>query len=184
MFITEYIKNPSKTGAVSPSSKYLADKMLKDIDFSNSKVIVEYGSGTGVFTEKILARVSNDTKVILIEINKQFYNTLMRLYGHKNNVIILNDSVENIDNILYEYSIKEVDYIISGLPFASLPKDVSDNILSKTKNILKNKGEFITFQYTLLKRKYLNMFLDEVSIDRVMRNIPPAYVLRFKEKMK
>ncbi|MGG7059514.1 class I SAM-dependent methyltransferase [Clostridium tertium] len=184
MFITEYIKDPSRTGAVSPSSKYVADKMLKDIKFSNSKVIVEYGPGTGVFTEKILARVSNDTKVILIEINKHFYNVLKRLYGHKNNVIILNDSVENVDNILEKYSIKEIDYIISGLPFASLPKETSDRILSKTKKILKNKGEFITFQYTLLKRKYLNMFLDEVSVDREVRNIPPAYVLRFKGKLK
>ena len=90
MFLLEYIKNPSKVGAVAPSSRYLAEKMIEKINFNTAKCIVEYGPGTGVFTEKILARVKEDTHVILIEVNKSFYEDLQKKYGYKNNVIIIN----------------------------------------------------------------------------------------------
>ena len=177
MFILEYIKNPRYIGAVAPSSKHLANKMISEIDFEKAKYIIEYGPGTGAFTEKILSRVNNDTIVILIEINKEFYNTLKKLYGYKKNVIILNDSVENIDSILKKYSISEVDYIVSGLPFGSLPQNVSKCILKKTSDILKYKGKFITFQYSLFKLNFINKFFNKVSYSKVLVNFPPAYVL-------
>ncbi len=50
MFLLEYIKNPSKVGAIAPSSRYLADGMIQSIDFNSAECIVEYGPGTGVFT--------------------------------------------------------------------------------------------------------------------------------------
>lgn len=180
MFLLEYIKNPRKVGAIAPSSKYLAYEMINTINFEDTNCIVEYGPGTGVFTEKILARAKDTTIIILIEVNKSFYNNLKELYGHKRNVIILNDSAENIKDILKIYSIKKVDYIISGLPFASLPKNISNCILDRSSEILCDCGEFITFQYTLVKRKYIGSFFNKVSHKRVIRNFPPAYVLRCK----
>jgi phospholipid N-methyltransferase len=178
MFLLEYIKNPRKVGAIAPSSKYLAYEMINTINFEDTNCIVEYGPGTGAFTEKILARAKDTTIIILIEINKEFYNKLKKLYGYKENVIILNDSAENIKGILKKYSIKKVDYIISGLPFASLPKKMSNDILARTSEIIGNSGEFITFQYTLVKEKYIESFFDKVSHTKVNRNFPPAYVLR------
>lgn len=180
MFLLEYIKNPRKVGAVAASSRYLADAMLDDVDFENADCIVEYGPGTGAFTEKILARAKESTTIILIEINKQFYKGLKKLYGYKKNVIILNKSAEYIKDILEKYSINRVDYIISGLPFASLPKNVSNKILADTGNIIRSGGEFITFQYTLFKENYIKSFFDRVKHKRIIRNFPPAYVLRCK----
>jgi len=177
MFFLEYIKNPRNVGAVKESSKYLAEEMLSNIDFEKAKFIVEYGSGNGAFTEKILARAKNDTIIILIEINEVFFKRLDELYNHKENVIVLNESAENIDKILEKYSIKHVDYIICGLPFASLPEAVSNNILYKTSKIIRNKGKFVTFQYTLFKEKYIKKFFYNVNHKRVFRNLPPAYVL-------
>lgn len=181
MFLLEYIKNPRYIGAIAPSGKYLANKMIDEIAFEKAKCIIEYGPGTGAFTEKILSRVNNNTIVILIEINKEFYDILKKLYGHKKNVIILNESVENIDRILKKYYISEVDYIVSGLPFASLPKSVSSSILKKTSDILKNKGAFITFQYSLLKLKLIHKYFHKVNYSKVLVNFPPAYVLMCEE---
>lgn len=178
MFLLEYMKNPKNVGAVVPSSKYLAYEMINTIDFNNTECIVEYGPGTGAFTEKILARAKDTTTIILIEVNKEFYSILKELYGYKKNVIILNDSAENIENILKRYSIKKVDYIISGLPFTSLSKKISDKILNKTSEVIGDSGQFITFQYTLMKEKYIESFFNDVGHSIVYRNIPPAYVLR------
>lgn len=177
MFVLEYIKNPRSVGAIAPSSKYLAEKMISDINFKDAKCIIEYGPGTGIFTEKILSKVKEDTIVILIEINKEFYNILKDRYGYKNNVIILNDSAENIDKILEKYSIEKVDYILSGLPFTSLPSDVSRSILSKTARILEDEAGFITFQYSLLKLGFFKKYFSNLKYKRVIRNFPPAYVL-------
>ena len=178
MFLLEYLKDPRKIGAIAPSSKYLAYEMINEIDFENTSCIVEYGPGTGSFTEKILARAKESTIIILIEINKEFYNSLIKLYGHKKNVIIVNDSAENIKEILNKNSISKVNYIISGLPFASLPEMVSNNILNKTREVIGKDGEFITFQYTLFKKRYISSFFYKVKKKKVIRNFPPAYVLR------
>lgn len=178
MFLFEYIKNPRVVGAIAPSGKSLAEKMIDNIDFRNVKCVVEYGPGTGVFTEKILARVKSDAIVLLIEINKEFYDILKNQYGHKKNVIIINDSAENIDKILNENNIEKVDYIISGLPFASLPKNISSNILMKTSKILRDNGEFVTFQYSTFKLKFLKKYFKNINYKMVLKNIPPAYVIR------
>lgn len=55
-FLIEYFKSPRTIGAVAPSSEKLAEKMVGDIDFKNSEVIIEYGPGTGVFTDKLVKR--------------------------------------------------------------------------------------------------------------------------------
>ena len=178
MFLFEYIKNPRVIGAVAPSGKSLAEKMINNIDFRNVKCVVEYGPGTGIFTEKILARVKSDTVVLLIEINKEFYNILKSQYGHKKNVIIVNDSAENIDIILKENDIEKVDYIISGLPFSSLPISVSKCILNKTAKLVSENAEFITFQYSLFKLNFLKKYFRNINYKRVIKNIPPAYVLQ------
>lgn len=180
MFIKEYIKHPRKVGAIAPSSKYLAYKMIKEINFELAKCIVEYGPGTGAFTEKILARAKDDTKIILLEVNEEFYCKLKELYGHKKNVIILNESAEKISEIIKKYNIEFVDYIISGLPFASLPEQVSMNILKETSKTIEKRGEFITFQYTLFKKNLFKEFFNEIEIDKTFRNLPPAYVLQCK----
>lgn len=180
MFLLEYVKNPRKVGAIAASSKYLAERMIDNINFNTAKCIVEYGPGTGVFTEKILARVHHETIVILIELNKNFYDDLKKKYGHKKNVIIINESAENIDIILRKYYINKVDYVISGLPFASLPMEVSENILRKTSILLKENGEFVTFQYSLFKKNFIKSFFGNMNIKLVVRNLPPAYVLDCK----
>jgi phospholipid N-methyltransferase len=51
LFLKQYIKNPRMIGAVLPSSRNLARKMIEDIDFEKAECIVEYGPGTGVFTK-------------------------------------------------------------------------------------------------------------------------------------
>lgn len=67
---------------------------------------------------------------------------------------------------------------MSGLPFASLPKKLSDNILEQTQKILtKSEGTFITFQYSLIKMSVFNQYFKSIENSKEYLNIPPAYVL-------
>jgi phospholipid N-methyltransferase len=177
-FLIEYFKSPRTIGAVAPSSVKLAEKMADDIDFERAKCIVEYGPGTGVFTDRLIRNIKKNTMLMLVEYNDEFCKQLEEKYSDYSNVVIVNDSAENIDKHLQKYNIKEVDCVVSGLPFASLPKNMSTKILSKTKNILRKNGLFITFQYTLLKKGYIGSYFKDISCERVVLNIPPAYVLK------
>lgn len=177
-FIKKFLKNPRTIGAVAPSGKHLAEKMIEDIDFKNCRCIVEYGPGTGVFTEKIIARKCEDTLFLVLEKNKDFCDELEIRYGYKKNVKIINDGAENIKMYLRMYEVDTVDCVISGLPFTSLPKMISHSILENTKDILKPQGDFITFQYSLLKKEFMRAYFKSIRTKRVMINFPPAYVLR------
>ncbi|MDP4143615.1 MAG: rRNA adenine N-6-methyltransferase family protein [Bacillota bacterium] len=177
-FLTEYVKSPRTVGALAPSSPSLAEKMVNDIDFRRAKCIVEYGPGTGVFTEKLISNKRSDTLLILFEYNERFYKQLSEKYNDVDNLTIINDSAEYIEKYLKQYNIEKVDYIVSGLPFASLPKSVSNKILESTQNVLRKGGLFITFQYTLLKKDYIENYFSDISYNRVFINLPPAYVLK------
>ncbi|MCL1863123.1 MAG: SAM-dependent methyltransferase [Defluviitaleaceae bacterium] len=179
-FILQYILKPRATGAILPSSRFLARKMVEGIDFANVNCIVEYGPGTGVFTEKVLAARRKNTTILLLERNIDFCQILNAKYKNEKDLHIINDSAENIGKYLSEYGLGQADYIISGLPFASLTQEVSRNILEQTVKFLSHKGCFITFQYTLLKMDFFLQFFSAYTKKREMRNIPPAYVLAFR----
>lgn len=181
-FIKQYVKNPSTVGAIAPSSEKLANKMLEDVNFLNATCIIEYGPGTGVFTEKILNKKKNSTIFVAIEYNKDFYEILREKFKKEKNFILINGSAENLKEYLKEYSIIKIDYIISGLPFASLPDTMSNCILKVTKEVLKDEGKFITFQYTLFKMKLFKSYFNDIKRRKVLLNLPPAYVLRCKNK--
>ncbi|CDF58541.1 class I SAM-dependent methyltransferase [Thermobrachium celere] len=177
VFISQFIKNPNFTGAILPSSKKLCKKMMEGIDFNKAECIVEYGPGTGVFTEELIKRRKKDTILIAIEYNEEFYDILVNKFSGVDNLFIINDSAENIKEYLKVLEINKVDYIVSGLPFTSLPSEVAENILRNTKEILSIHGVFITFQYTLLKLKLFRRYFNLITLKRTFLNVPPAYVL-------
>lgn len=175
-FIKQYIVKPRTVGAILPSSKYLAKRMIDNIDFNNADYIVEYGAGTGVFTEKMIERRKKNSVILIFENNEEFYSILKEKYKAEPYIYIVNDSAENLEKYLLKYDIPWIDYIVSGLPFASLPHEVSENILDKTKKHLKEDGNFITFQYTLLKKNFIGKYFKNINVKREIRNVPPAYV--------
>jgi phospholipid N-methyltransferase len=169
-------------GAITPSSQYLAKLMVKQIDFKHAKYIVEYGPGTGVFTKHILKRRRKETAIIIIESNQTFFHYLIKKYKNEPNLHFINASAENIDSILKDLAVPYVDYVVSGLPFASLPRKVSHTIIEKTKNLLSPKGRFITFQYSQMNKSLFNDYFQTVDVKRELRNIPPAYVYSCSNK--
>lgn len=184
-FILEYIRTPKTIGAVAPSSKCLAEKMIKNIDFDNCSVIAEYGAGTGIFTAEVIRHKKKSTKFLVIERNDRFYRILRRKFAKCRNVYVIHGNAQCLGEYMRKYKADKIDYIISGLPFASLPHDISDKILAETRKIIsQSDGKFITFQYTLFKRKLFEKFFDITKIDFTAINLPPAFVLTMKSKSK
>jgi phospholipid N-methyltransferase len=177
-FFSQYVKHPRSVGAVLPSSQQLSQQMVASIDFEKAQCIVEYGPGTGVFTKQLIDKKSGNTKLLVFENNEKFYRILLQKYGGLKNVHIIFDSAERVSHYLKKHGLSKADYIVSGLPFASLPKEVSEEILRETKKVLDEGGEFITFQYTKFKQKYFQTFFSDIKVDTVIFNMPPAFVFK------
>jgi len=175
-FIKKYVSKPRTVGAIAPSSRFLARKMINGLDFNRARCIVEYGPGTGVFTRLMLERRSPGTVLMLIERDPEFFAFIKERFAGVPDLYIINDSADQIGRFIKEYQLKLPDYIISGLPFASLPQDVSENVLTQTKRYLHPEGKFITFQYTLRKKQFIGQYFGRIKIQRELRNLPPAYV--------
>lgn len=185
-FLAEFIRKPFEIGAIAPSSVHLARKMVEGVDFSKVKQIVEFGPGTGVFTQQIAARMSATTGYFAIEINalmvERYRARFPRLRIHQ-------DSVANVAGLCAQEGVKPggVDAIFSGLPWASFPDALQDDTLKGVIDVLRPGGELITFGYhigTVLaagKRFYKRLpqvFSKVTRSEYVWRNLPPAFVVR------
>ncbi|MBL0870644.1 MAG: methyltransferase domain-containing protein [Phycisphaerales bacterium] len=187
-FITEFIRKPSQVGAVAPSGKALARRMLKDVDFNTASVIVEFGPGTGAFTREILSRLQPRTRFVAIELSELFADRLHAKFPtlnlHRGSVTEVASAVKALG---VEHPTESVDAIISGLPWASFSESLQRSILDATLPVLKPAGVLITFGYAVstimpaskrFTRKLLPEYFASVTRSRsVWMNFPPAFVL-------
>lgn len=179
-FFRESVKNYKTSGTIAPSSRFLAQRMLKNIDFTSANVIVELGPGNGAITEHILKKLHPKATLICFEINDAFYNELLKI-DHPQ-LVVLKKSAENIQAEVTELGFAQINHIISSLPLTIIPKKISKNILKESYTNLAVGGTFIQYQYSLTYYKQLKgVFKEEISLDFEPLNIPPAFVYRCKK---
>jgi len=65
----EVIRENKTTGALGPSSKALAEAVTAIADLPSAGIIVEYGSGEGVFTEAIQRKMNVGSFFMALEVN-------------------------------------------------------------------------------------------------------------------
>lgn len=175
-FLKEFFKEKKTVGAISPSSKHLGKKMLENIDFDKTKVIVELGPGTGVFTRMLASKLAEDGQILLFELHDSFYENLKKEFHSDKRVIIINDSAENIGKHLKEHNLTQVDVVLSSLPLTNFNNRLVMRILKQSHQYLKQSGLYIQFQYSLNAQKALKKVFKSVRISFTPRNIPPAFV--------
>lgn len=178
-----FVRNPRRVGAVAPSSRALARALLSGLDLSGPVRLVELGPGTGVVTREIAARLGPDARCLAIDIDPGFVEGIRCRWPRVDAVC---GSAADLPALAAAAGFDRVDHIISGLPFASLPAELTASILEAIAAVLPPGGTFTTFQYVHGYRTPLaTAFRRDASARlggpplrrRVMRNLPPAYVL-------
>jgi len=176
----EFLRSPSKIGAVAGSSSSLANRMLDELDWETSKNIVEYGPGTGAITRHIVSRLSADQRFFAVELNDRFVPVLTK---HCPTVKVRIGSVGDIRSICNIEEMDQVDGIISGLPWTAFDEELQNELLDAMFSVLSDRGQFITFAYLhglpLKSAKRFRSLLEErfgsVSVSPIVwRNLPPA----------
>lgn len=184
--ILEYLRqslvHPTKTGSIAPSCEELSQLITNTVDLRNAQTIIEFGSGTGVFTEKILNKIDDDATFFALEINPRFVEaTKMRCPK----AIVYNDSAENAQQHMEKHGVNSCDYVISGLPWVVFDSKLQDRLLSTVWEILKPGGSLLTMAYLhgllfpaaqTFRQKLYQRFSYVTKTKTVWSNLPPAFV--------
>jgi phospholipid N-methyltransferase len=176
-FIGEFFRNPATVGSLVPSSRELTDHVMGPIDFGTARCIVEYGPGTGVFTDIIIRRRRAETVVLLVEVNRRFSQLLKERYSGQPNVHVIHGSADKTGQYLREIGAPPADYVVCGLPFSSLPRRQGWRIVEHTRELLLPASKLILFQYSLRNKKLFEKFFRLLNHEHVLLNLPPAHVL-------
>lgn len=179
LFLYKFFNSPGQIGSVTPSSKFLAKKMIEDVPWGEVKTIAELGAGTGAITEYIRSAIGKDTRVLLFETDPCMRRKLAERYQ---NFSCYRDSSE-LQHVMHNEKIKQLDCIISGLPFSTFSQSMRDKLMEQILVSLKDEGLFIAFQYSLQMKKQLREHFDIKKIKFVPLNIPPAFVYVCRKKV-
>lgn len=144
LMASRFLRSPSTVGAVSASSRAMARKMVERLPNDRPVTVVELGPGTGSFTSAIVERVAQGSRILAIDLEQTFIDRVRRRWPSVDCVCA---SAADLEQLVNERHLAPVDHIISGLPFASLPVDVTRRVLDGIEHTLRPGGTFTTFQY-------------------------------------
>jgi phospholipid N-methyltransferase len=173
LFARNFFRYPKLVGWLLPSSRFLVNQVLRQIRWEQASLIVEYGPGTGNFTQKILERMPPEAKLVAFEVNPEFYGFLKSSINDPRFHVVQRSAVE-VDKVLKELGFAEADYVISGIPFKTLPDAVRDLIVRKTYSVLRPKGRFLVYQLSSAVLPYLERVFGSVYRGFELRNLVPA----------
>lgn len=187
-FIKGMLRSPAHVGAVFPSSRGLARRMLQGLDLKDGSAVVELGPGTGPITLEIERILGCPSRYLGVERDPHFIKVLVKRFPAMK---FVHGSAEQVAEHLRDAGLRDVRAIISGLPFASLPRPVQDGIVSGLRELMRPGVSFRTFQYVhalampsaVRFRKRMRELFGPCTISRpVLLNIPPAVVLSWTRK--
>ena len=171
-FLMKFIESPSQVGSITPSSRFLANNMLKFIDWKTVRVIAELGAGTGAITKHIQELKHQDCKVAVFEKDEEMRDELSTLYP---DLLYFEDALRLFENVK-SMGMESLDAVVSGLPFTLFKETVRERLLDGVLHSLKPNGVFVAFQYSLQMKKLLSRKFSRVEISFVPLNFPPAFV--------
>ncbi len=173
LFGRNFLKHPKMLGSLIPSSRFLVRKLLGEIDWPRARVVIEYGPGVGTFTTEILRRMPADATLVVFETNGDFVRFL-RSRVRDSRLHVVHGSATDSAMVLGQLGFEHADYAISGIPFTTIPPDVRDDILRKTRQVLHPTGAFLVYQFTRTVLPHLEGIFGAVEQEFEPRNIMPA----------
>lgn len=175
IFAKNFLQHPRMLGSVFPSSRFLIQRILDRIDWAAAKVVVEYGPGVGNVSQEILSKLRPDGKLVLIEMNAEFVSLLRRRFLDPR-VSVVHGSAADVRRILRVCGVEQANYVVSGIPFTTIPLQLRRLILREARAVVGTSGEVIIYQFMRTVLPQLHNYFKQVEEDFEALNIPPARV--------
>ena len=185
-FFRQWLKNPLRVAAISPSSAHLARQMIAELPV-HSRKIIELGGGTGAITQVLLEHGVSAEQLLVVELNEELHQHLQARFpdvqielGNATQLVSIARSAGFLDD-------GKVDAIISGLGLLSMPKELQKEILEAAFECLTPEGRFIQFTYgpanPVSNEVIKEMDLTGRRAGFTWLNMPPATVFVYRRRL-
>lgn len=206
LFFQEYLRNFHHTGAISPSSPFLAAALARFVRNGHGngpRRVLEAGPGTGAVTQKIVEGLGPEDRFDLVEWNSRFVERLRQRFETDPQWKTVADRVRVIHGPVQELPREEGYHaIVSGLPLNNFAVEDVEQILEAFRGLLAPGGTLSFFEYIAVRpaRAVISGRADrerlrgigrslgellarhEFRRDCVWPNLPPAWVHHVKLK--
>jgi len=198
LFFRQFRERFETTGAVLPSSRFLARAMTRPLaERTGPRRILEVGPGTGAVTGHIVREVKPEDRFDLVEINSSFASLLRDRFDsdpdYKPAALVSRVHVCPLQEFAAD---DQYDVIISGLPFNNFPAELVESLVDRCLSLLKPGGTFSLFEYMFIRPLRVRVTRGPekarlAAIERIMQtrfqaqrfrrdwifmNVPPAWV--------
>jgi phospholipid N-methyltransferase len=175
IFFRGFIKHPVMVGSIIPSSSLTVQKMLAPVDWDNTKLFVEYGPGIGTFCQPILDRMRPDAKLLVIDLNEDFI-AYLRHNIRDSRFIAVHGSAADVKAIINNFGFAHADYILSGLPFSTLPNNLGPVIAKETAKAIRPGGAFLVYQFRARARDFMTPHFRKIENGYTLWNVLPCHL--------
>ena len=181
LFFKRFLQRPFQIASIVPSSKALVERVARKMDFSQPRVIAEYGPGEGVHSREIARRMSPDSHLLLFELDAALSHNLELQFAGDRRVHVIHGDAARLPQELKRRGISYCDYILSGIPFSILKIDKKRALLQKTHDALAPGGSFIIYQVTNELKQHAKLF-EHTDSEYFLQNIPPMFISVFHKE--
>jgi phospholipid N-methyltransferase len=175
VFFEGFLEHPVMVGSIIPSSRFTIRKMLAPVKWDECKVFVEYGPGVGTFCRPVLERLRRDALLIVIDTNPLFIDYL-RATISDSRFIAVHGSAVDVEDIVLGHGHDHADYVLSGLPFSTLPDGIGPAIAEATYSVLRPGGAFLVYQFSTKARDFMARHFHRIDQGFELLNILPSFL--------
>ena len=171
---THLIRSPAYTGAIVPSSQFLAEAMADAA--AGAAHVVELGAGTGPVTRVLSTRYPG-ARLTVVEMQPALASRLARAYPRA--TVLARPAAEVLDEMHNEIGDERAPVVlVSSLPFRSLPTLVRQQTRQSILRFLRSGRNRWLVQFTYQPRAPFEAELGFRwrHVKTVMANLPPAGV--------
>lgn len=175
LFARNFFRHPKMLGSLIPSSRFLIERLLREIEWDQARVIVEYGPGVGSFTSEMLRLMRSDAVLIAVETNPEFVAFLRRAYPDPR-LQVVHGSAADVEKVLADRGVSRADYVVSGIPLSTLPDCTREEILISTHRALQPEGALLVYQFSPKALPDLRRIFSRVNRSFEPLNVLPALI--------
>ncbi len=173
VFFKGFLEHPKMVGSIIPSSRFTINKMLTPVKWDECKVFVEYGPGVGTFCQPVLDRLPRDGQLIVIDTNPLYIDYLKKHFRDSRFSAVLG-SAADVEDIVRAHGHEHADYVLSGLPFSTLPKGVGPAIAAATYRVIRPGGAFLVYQFSAKARDFMTPHFERIDSGFEPLNVLPC----------
>src|SRR5436305_15109359 len=135
LFLGKFLTQGTAIASLAPSSRWLSRTSVRNVDWAQADVLVELGAGTGPITRVIAAKARPDCRVVVVERDPDFARLLRERFSGRPKLEVVEADVRDLADVLGRRGIGRADYVVSGLPVPSFPKDLQRELFRVVKRV-------------------------------------------------